>query len=413
MAAKKEVYTSEKAYAYYKNEMYSNNQGMAGMLSYTKEIYNPVPNLVVTVKQFAKKGWRAIFPERLKNAYELIDNANDIDKLISAIIKRQVLYEELYLEVIPRPTADYINIIEKEMVLEIEKVNGEIKYAKVEGEDDAGNKITKEFFFGRFTEEVDGTIIETEKKYIIEVDKDGNEKEPIPMPEMLLIHIPSSYLINTIFNKIDRINEYEQFIYAIGKANGEPKLLMKMITRLTDEQKAELGVDKHFDETEKVIATDEVEAELKYIELSGQIIQHLQSKQTDLKDEIKRDFPELSILEAVQGSNIALNTAVVKLTVVESKIEEIRNELRKALEKCFKTIFKTDEIKLKFSDIIPKDLEKEINVYSRLYSEGVISRQTYMQQLEQLQIISSTEEEIKQISKEEKTGEGYPLQGEE
>lgn len=413
MATKKEVYTSEKAYAYYKNEMYSNNQGMAGMLSYTKEIYNPVPNLVVTVKQFAKKGWRIDVPERLQKDYLNIDKINDLDKLIGAIIKRQVLFEELYLEVIPRPQGDYINIIDKDMILKVEKVNGEIKYAKLRGENENGKEITKEFYYGIFEEIIAGEKKEVEKKYIIEIDKDEKKSDPIPMKEMLLFHIPSSYMIRTIFNKIDRINEYEQFIYAIGKANGEPKLLMKMITRLTDEQKEELGVDKHFDETEKVIATDEVEAELKYIELSGQIIQYLQSKQNEIKEDIKKDFPELSIMESIQGSNIAENTAVIKLTVVESKIEEIRNELKRALQKCFKVIFQTEDIQIKFSPLIPKDSLKEIEIYSRLYAEGVISKNTYMYKLEELEIIVSVEKEIQEMEKEDKDGDKYLFSGDE
>lgn len=395
---------TQKAYSYYKDEMYKKNKGMEGLFSKTQEIYNPVPKIVANMQDFTMKGFGIDSSKNLNKKYEESNSINGYHALIKAIVKRVVLYEETYVEVIPTTEGEHISIVDKDKIVSIKESNGVIKYAKIKGKTTEGEELVREHYNGKY-KGINGSE-ENKIGYITTVS--GKADAFVKSDSIRLIHIPKCYALSPIFNKIDRINEFEYFIYAMGRANGDPKLFGKQLTEITEDIKEEFKKLKDkYNLSEKIILTDEKEAELKYIELTGVIIPHFQKQINEMKEAILQDFPEYSVTKAMLGSNVSEETTKTRVLEAAAKVDNIRDEIQEAFKKVFKIIFKSDKLKISFEELFKESADTVIDRYSKLLSLGCISLTTFQEELEKIGIIKNLKEEQTRLKGENEITDPY------
>lgn len=402
----------DRALAYYEHRMYKDGKGMPGVFHKTKEIYNPIPKCVTSIKNLSSKGLEIGVASHLQSQYEKIDAVNGLRKLSKACFKRGALYEKLYLEQLPRPEGDYINIIENSMVKKVERRAGEIVYINIEGEDETGQKVVKEYFFGEF-EENEETVT---KKYLLQTV--NGETENISIKHMPVVELDGEYKIYPLLNKVDRINEYEQFIYSQGKANGDILLFLKKIEEIAEDdeegEKLRETLKKKHEEITRVLSSDDEQSAAQYLEITGSIISHLESRIQDIKTWIMEEYPEIYLSKIMEGSNISEETQIMKTSDVVAKIEAMRDGFTIAIRKMLSLILGTtpDNITVSYADIIPTNSIEKARFYQELKAGGYISLSTFLEKLEELGIIGSAEEEKKALENEKKSDDFYSFKEE-
>lgn len=128
--------------------------------------------------------------------------------------------------------------------------------------------------------------------------------------------------------------------------------------------------------------------EIKYLEMQGNVVSILKDKIEELKRQVKEQYPELKIQEAVQGSGESGYAISLKLLSLISIIELYRDNFAKGIRKLFNYIQEMlrlqTQIEVEVYDIIPQNQKEEITETITLYQSGLISNEIAIEQIAEL-----------------------------
>lgn len=232
---------------------------------------------------------------------------------------------------------------------------------------------------------IDGKSVRVEEIYsntetIINIDGKEVKRVPNTFGTAWLIHainLPSlrdnffgESELNNAYTTIDEINSTYSRISAIEEIYAKPRLI---VSGLRD--KNSLNQD------ENVWAITE-NSDIRILEYQGDIIPSLLKKVEQLEEYLKSRFPELALSNVRETTGYALRLKLVKLL---KKIEMYRKNYFSALEKALKLVAAYLKLSTDFSialgDILPNDIQEEVQRYLMLYNLGIISRKTVSEKL--------------------------------
>jgi hypothetical protein len=415
----KEVFYAKKSRAYYANEMYMLGFGKRDIFKYTIEDYNPIPKTVsVMVALSVQKG---IYPiSKKRDEIERIWNHNKLENILYDKITEALLTKNLVVELFSKKDP-----ISKEIKTEwvfhpidnceikYDGTGKKIIYAKIEGYTEELKADTELFEKVKYTREYFNTDELAIEKL---TDERGNSVTyPLVWNFIPMVHKKFDYSLDTAFNKIDRINEYEAQFGKVSEFNSDP-----IVTGSKTKSFTKGTTDKLKDRFNGRKILHLGEGELKYLELKGSHLNALISKQDKIKLDYENEYPEFVLAKVLSGSNVSTETASIKMTEVTAKVDSCRSDLNQFLSDlsiksaAMEGIFiESDDYKTYFYDIVPTADTIIVNNLVALLTNNLITPETAVKVIpekyvsdpieEYKKLVPLIEEAKKQLENENKT----------
>ena len=188
-------------------------------------------------------------------------------------------------------------------------------------------------------------------------------------------------------NIIDEINSKYSKMSRIEDTFADPKFIGKGIT---DAEELKLS--------DKMWFVADPNADIKVIEIQGNVLQHMLNGADKLEAILKDQAPEL-ILNNIDG--ISGRALQQKLTKLEKKIKTLRETYFNAFKQLFGLLYEMqtgNKVKFKYTadSVLPTDDENLLNKLAMLDSMGIISKETIATELGY-----DYQEEMEKIAKEQ------------
>lgn len=343
------------------DEIYKN---LRGLLPRVKQIYNPVPVIIDTDVSLIRNS--------VKVRADEITSQIDWNYIKSKIIKEQ-LYDRAYID---------IEIVNQKPVIFIYSSD------QISCEYDSQGNIIKATINRDAPFEPKKYFIDKENKRWMQVGE--SKAVPILYKDMIFPifeisgkdeegDIESISRIENLPDLLDLINKYEADMEVIFTKHADAPTwgqmkIQRSASEIEDNEIEHLQVEEG--------------GEIKYLEMQGNVVSILKDKIEELKKQVKEQYPELKIQEAVQGSGESGYAISLKLLSLISIIELYRDNFAKGIRKLFNYIQEMlrlqTQIEVEVYDIIPQNQKEEITETITLYQSGLISNEIAIEQIAEL-----------------------------
>ena len=343
------------------DEIYKN---LRGLLPRVKQIYNPVPVIIDTDVSLIRNS--------VKVRADEITSQIDWNYIKSKIIKEQ-LYDRAFVDIEIVNNKPVIFIYSSDQIACEYDSQGNIINAKINRESPFKYKeyyIDKDNKRWMRIEEEQALPILYENMIFPIFEISGRDEEGGTETISRIENLP---------DLLDLINKYEADMEVIFTKHADAPTWgqMKIQRSASDIEDNEI---EHLQVEEG--------GEIKYLEMQGNVVSILKDKIEELKKQVKEQYPELKIQEAIQGSGESGYAISLKLLSLISIIELYRDNFAKGIRKLFNYIQEMlrlqTQIEVEVYDIIPQNQKEEITEILTLYQSGIIPLEIALEQIAEL-----------------------------
>lgn len=415
---------AQRAWAFYENEVYDTDYLKEyDLFDDTREIFNPVPKTAFIMNALTMQ--QEINPEfnekktesesESGNEDNTSDNATD-NKLAKIndiwdynnfqnqkymLALWLILSKEAVVELNKRDD-EIIFVIHDPDLVETEYMGGEMVYCKIEGTTKQFDMEEKTFNNVDVTKEYYNVRNETGGYKAIVETVDGEESEtPLAFDFIPVVEFSTDYDMGPLFNKTDYYNLLEAYLENVFYLHGDPLIWDNLSGGMSEE-----GKEKHkggrFKE-QSVWHLNNPDAQMQYLEMSGNVAELMLKKQEDIKKNISNDYPEYVLSTLLSNGDPSGDALKIKSIEIKAKVGSLRGDLETgivtidnmALQMLGKS---TVQHGIGFGGILPDSVKQLLDLVKGLREINFISRKTGMEKFPDL--IPDAEKENKRIKEE-------------
>jgi len=415
---------AQRAWAFYENEVYSPEYlDEYKLFDDTREIFNPVPKTAFIMNALTMQ--QEINPElnekktEDESETENEDNTNDnaTDNKLAKIndiwdynnFQNQKYMLGLWL-ILSTEAAVELNKKDDEIIfvihdpdnVETEYMNGEMVYCKIEGTTKQFDMEEKTFNTVDVIKEYYNVRNETGGYKAIVETVDGEESEtPLAFDFIPVVEFSTDYDMGPLFNKTDYYNLLEAYLENVFYLHGDPLIWDNLSGNMSKESK-EKHKEGRFKE-QSVWHLNNPDAQMQYLEMSGNVAELMLKKQEDIKKNISNDYPEYVLSTLLSSGDPSGDALKIKSIEIEAKVGSLRGDLETgivtidnmALQMLGKS---TVQHGIDFGGILPDSVKQLLDLVKGLREIGIMSKETGREKFPDL--IPDPEKEKKRIKSE-------------
>jgi|GEM_PF-2227566 hypothetical protein len=411
---------AQRAWAFYENEIYDTDYLKEYKLfDDTREIFNPVPKTAFIMNALTMQ--QEINPElnekKTESESESENEDNAIDNKLAKIndiwdynnFQNQkymlalwlILSKEAVVELNKRDD-EIIFVIHDPDLVETEYMGGEMVYCKIEGTTKQFDMEEKSFNTVDVTKEYYNVRNETGGYKAIVETVDGKESEtPLAFDFIPVVEFSTDYDMGPLFNKTDYYNLLEAYLENVFYLHGDPLIWDNLKGEMSEE-----GKEKHKEgrfKEQSVWHLNNPDAQMQYLEMSGNVAELMLKKQEDIKKNISNDYPEYVLSTLLSNGDPSGDALKIKSIEIEAKVGSLRGDLETGIvdidNKALLMLGKSPvQHGIGFGGILPDSVKQLLDLVKGLREIGFISRETGMEQFPDL--ITNPKKENKRIKAE-------------
>lgn len=372
--------------AYYTSTMYEDDLSATELeIEEVDSVFNPVPK-VINIAIDLSVGCQEKFIDDKDKYFEKVLKFNKFNKNKIEMMRELIKGKRMLVEVEKKEDEEYprINFYNSDSY-ELTKDRDEILVAKIE---------TKAFVLN-----ADGTDYEEKEiKKIYIRDQNGNvevfyEGDDIEGLEdtvlgdgiMPLTEMETGYDLKQLLNHTDKHNQIAKYIDKIFYLAGEPILFGRNLKKISQDVADEMSEDRF--KKLKTLFTH-AEAEVKFLEITGNSVAQMLNKQKALEENIINDYPEYSMSKVIAGSNVSTDTTRIRLSEIFSRINDLRvsfqNSLNEVMNICYGMEGQENEGSVELGSPLGTDLMGLMEKIKIAMELGLISKESAMHLIAEL-----------------------------
>jgi len=312
-----------------------------------------------------------------------------------------ILSKEAVVELNKRDD-EIIFVIHDPDLVETEYMGGEMVYCKIEGTTKQFDMEEKTFNTVEVTKEYYNVRNETGGYKAIVETVDGEESEtPLAFDFIPVVEFSTDYDMGPLFNKTDYYNLLEAYLENIFYLHGDPLIWDNLSGNMSKESK-EKHKEGRFKE-QSVWHLNNPDAQMQYLEMSGNVAELMLKKQEDIKKNISNDYPEYVLSTLLSSGDPSGDALKIKSIEIEAKVGSLRGDLETgivtidnmALQMLGKS---TVQHGIDFGGILPDSVKQLLDLVKGLREIGIMSKETGREKFPDL--IPDPEKEKKRIKSE-------------
>jgi len=413
---------AQRAWAFYENEVYDTNYlSEYDLFDDTREIFNPVPKTAFIMNALTMQ--QEINPElnekKTEGESETESNNNsETDNKLAKIndiwdynnFQNQkymlalwlILSKEGVVELNKRDD-EIIFVIHDPDLVETEYMNGQMVYCKIEGTTKQFDMEEKSFNTVDVTKEYYNVKNENSGyKMIVETVDDEVTETPLAFDFIPVVEFSTDYDIGPMLNKTDYYNLIEAYLENVFYLHGDPLIWDNLSGGMSEEAKEKTKNSRYKEQS--VWHLNNPDAQMQYLEMSGNVADLMLKKQEDIKNNISNDHPEYVLSTLLSSGDPSGDALKIKSIEIEAKVGSLRGDLETGIvdidNKALLMLGKSPlQHGINFGGILPDSVDQLLKLVKGLREIKFISKKTGMEKFPDL--IKDVEKELDRLDKED------------